>query len=82
MKTTGILDDDMLFEAADRERRHRRLTRAQACAELGVHQSSWCNWSRGVPIGGESALLISLWLDRDLRDFVKPQAKAVQTPAA
>ena len=75
--TAPELDSESLFEAMDRERRHRHLSRAQACAELGVHPSSWSCWSNGrTPIGGESALRISLWCDRDLRDFVKPRAKA------
>ena len=30
------LDHEELFEAVDRERRHRRLKRHQAAAELGV----------------------------------------------
>jgi len=76
------LDYEELFEAMDRHRRRRHLTRAQACTELLVSPASWSTWSNGAPIGGESALRISLWCDRDLRDFVKPRAKAVQAPAA
>jgi transcriptional regulator with XRE-family HTH domain len=70
------LDSESLFEAMDRERRHRRLTRAQACAELGISPTSWSSWSAGATIGAGSALRISLWIDRDLRDFAKPRAKA------
>jgi hypothetical protein len=71
---TAALDYEELFEAVDRQRRRRHLTRAQACAELGVSPASWSCWSNGATIGGESALRISLWCDRDLRDFVKPRA--------
>jgi hypothetical protein len=66
------LDSEELFEAMDRERRHRRLTRAQACAELGVSPASWSCWSNGATIGAGSALRISFWINRDLRDFAKP----------
>ena len=35
------LDGEKLFEAIDRERRHRRLKRRQAAAELGVSATTW-----------------------------------------
>jgi hypothetical protein len=65
------LDSEELFEAADRERRHRRLTRAQASAELGISPTSWSSWSSGATIGAGSALRISLWIDADLRRFAR-----------
>ena len=45
------LDSESLFEAMDRERRHRRLTRAQASDELGISPTSWSSWSSGATIG-------------------------------
>ncbi len=70
------LDSESLFEAMDRERRHRRLTRAQASAELGISPTSWSSWSSGATIGAGSALRISFWINRDLRTFAKPRAIA------
>jgi len=70
------LDSESLFEAADRERRHRRLTRAQAAAELGVSATTWSSWSAGATIGAGSALRASIWLNADLRRFAKPRARA------
>lgn len=70
------LDSESLFEAMDRERRHRHLTRAQASAELGISPTSWSSWSAGATIGAGSALRISIWIDPDLRRFAKPKVKA------
>jgi hypothetical protein len=70
------LDSEELFEAADRERRHRRLKRHQAAAELGVSPTTWSSWSAGVRIGSDSALRACVWLDADLRSFAKPRATA------
>ena len=70
------LDSEELFEAMDRERRHRRLTRAQACAELGISPTSWSSWSSGATIGAGSALRISFWINADLRRFAKPRSRA------
>jgi hypothetical protein len=68
------LDSEELFEAVDRERRHRRLKRHQAAAELGVSPTTWSCWSAGATIGSDAALRASVWLNRDLRDFAKPRA--------
>jgi len=78
------MDSEELFEALDRERRHRRLNRAQAAAEVGVSSTTWSYWSAGGKIGSDSALRISLWIDRDLRTFAKPRSRAVPpgSPAA
>jgi transcriptional regulator with XRE-family HTH domain len=69
-------DSEEMFEALDRERRHRRLTRAQAAAELGVMAGTWSYWSRGGKIGSDSVLRGCIWLNVDLKDFAKPRAKA------
>ena len=76
------LDSEELFEAADRERRHRRLNRAQAAAAVGVSATTWSYWSAGGMIGSDSALRISLWIDADLRTFAKPRARAVPPGSA
>lgn len=82
MKTAMLLDDEELFEAVDRVRRRRGLTRAQVAAELGVSPASWSGWSSGrTPIGGDSALRISVFIDRDLRDFLKPAEPSPVTQA-
>ena len=70
------LDHEELFEAVDRERRHRRLKRHQAAAELGVSPTTWSSWSAGAKIGSDSALRACVWLDADLRSFAKPRATA------
>lgn len=70
------LDSEELFEAVDRERRHRRLNRAQAAAELGVSATTWSSWSAGATIGSDSALRACVWLEADLRSFAKPRATA------
>ena len=69
-----VLDGEELFEAIDRERRHRRLNRRQAAAELGVSATTWAAWSARGRIGSDAALRACVWLDADLRHFAKPRA--------
>jgi hypothetical protein len=54
---TARLDSERVFEQLDRERRRRRMTRKELCAEIGVTGSSYCSWSHGRGISG-SALFI------------------------
>ena len=70
MPTIARVDTESLFEALDRERRKRRMTRKDLCAELGVTGSSYCGWSHGLGISGAAIASISCWLDVDLRDYV------------
>ena len=55
-----LLDGEELFEAIDRERRHRRLKRRQAAAELGVSATTWSTWSAGGRIGSDAVLRFHL----------------------
>ncbi len=71
-----VLDSELLYEAIDRERRHRRMNRAQVAAILGVTRGRYCQWTAGGGIGADVALRASVWLGRDLRDFAKPRAIA------
>jgi transcriptional regulator with XRE-family HTH domain len=64
------LDSEALFEDLDRERRHRRLTRRQLCAQIGITGSTYCGWSRGLGISGSALARIAEWLRVDVRDYL------------
>jgi hypothetical protein len=65
------LDSEALFEAIDRERRHRRMKRKDVAAILGVAACTFTLWGGGGGIGSDAALRACVWLGRDLRDFAK-----------
>ena len=73
---TARLDTEAVFEKLDRERRRRRMTRKQLCAELGVTGSSYCSWSHGLGISGSALARIASWLDLDVRDYLKQDTAA------
>jgi transcriptional regulator with XRE-family HTH domain len=68
---TARLDSERVFEQLDRERRRRRMTRKELCAEIGVTGSSYCSWSRGCGISGSALARVAEWLDIDVRDYLK-----------
>ncbi len=65
------LDSERLFEDLDRARRHRRMTRKELCAEIGVSGATFTGWGRGYGISGNAVVRIAEWLDVDVRDYVK-----------
>ncbi|MGH3406455.1 MAG: hypothetical protein ACRDRJ_28730 [Streptosporangiaceae bacterium] len=67
------LDSELLFEALDKERRRRRMTRRAVCAEIGVSGASYCSWGYGNGISGDAIARIARWLDVDIRDFAKDE---------
>ncbi len=72
---TARLDSERVFEQLDRERRRRRMTRKELCAEIGVTGSSYCSWSHGCGISGSALVRIAAWLDLDVRHYLR-QGKA------
>jgi transcriptional regulator with XRE-family HTH domain len=71
------IDAECLFEALDRERRHRGLRRRQVTDQLGVQPSCWRYWEQGGGIAADVLLRACHWLDRDARDFTKGEEDTV-----
>jgi transcriptional regulator with XRE-family HTH domain len=71
--TIGRLDNEAVFEALDKERRRRRMTRAAVCAEIGVTGATYCSWGYGGGISGSTLARIAQWLDVDIRGFVREE---------
>ena len=64
------LDIGKLCAAIEQERCRRQLTHCEVSDQLGVSNSTYGYWrSRGTSMTGGAAVRVSIWLDRDLRDF-------------
>lgn len=71
---TSTLDIPGLFEALDRKRRQRRISRAQLAAELGVTPAVITRFGWGGYPAAPTLVSIITWVDRDLREFIDTTA--------
>jgi transcriptional regulator with XRE-family HTH domain len=71
-----MLDAEAMFEAIDRKRRRLKLNRKQVAEVLGVAACTINYWGSGGRIGSDAALRASVWLNRDIRDFIKKDEAA------
>jgi ribosome-binding protein aMBF1 (putative translation factor) len=73
------LDINRLWEAVDRQRRERRLTKRKVAAELGVHPAVLSTWQWGDKMPAtDSVIRLVTRLDIDLRDYIsatRPRVK-------
>lgn len=79
-----VLNQEGLFEAVERKRRHEHLTKEKVAAALGVQPCTYSAWSNGGGFSADVAVRISLWLGADLRTFaaIDPSVVAAQTKMA
>ncbi len=72
MRTAELeLDSEKIFEALDRERRHRKMRRKDVAAELGVAACTVTYWGSGGKLGSDAVLRACVWLGRNITDFIK-----------
>ena len=71
-----MLDAEALFEALDRKRRRLKWNRKKVAEELGVAACTVSYWGTGGRIGSDAALRACVWLDCDIKDFIKKDEAA------
>lgn len=64
------VDDELVYEAVDRQRRHRNLKFREVAQELGVAPATVTGWGRGVGFSADHLARALAWLGRSLSDFV------------
>lgn len=68
------VDAEAVYEALDRQRRHRRMRRREVAAVLGVSPSAYTAWGMGGGVNAAVLIRAFAWLERDIsdiRDFIQ-----------
>lgn len=64
------VDDERVYEALDRQRRHLRMRYREVAQLLGVSPASISAWGHGGGLSPDALARACIWLEADLRDFV------------